>query len=107
MQPQMSPEIMEALMRRRAGGVGGGNTAPAAMQTMQPNPMGGPIGPSTTPLNAAPQAMPTGGIPQTPPQSQGAPSGSQNAQSANQGANVDDQTKLMTKALMQRLLKFL
>lgn len=116
MNPRLTPEIMEALARRRAGGVGGGSTIPAAQQTMAPNPWGGPLGPMTSPLQSAPQAVPAPPIPMAGPQQQSMPQGPSQmpqqpqAGQASQGqpsAQVDPQTKDMTKALMQRLIRFL
>ncbi len=106
-QSRLTPDIMAALMRRRAGGVSGGNTAPAAMQTMNVNPMGGPMGPSQTPLQSPPQAMPSGNVqmPQMPMpgQQQGQPQ--QGAKP--QQPQYDEETRNLTKALVQRLLKTL
>lgn len=103
MQPRLTPDIMQALMRRRAGGMGGGNTTPAMGQTMQVNPMGAPIGPSRSSLPQQPQTMPTN--PLMP--SQQAPQAPSSGQGQSQGLPVDGETKNLTKALVQRLLKIL
>lgn len=73
MNPRLTPEIQQALMRRRMGGLSGGAGAPAQSQVMSPNPMGGPIGPSASPLQTSPQAMPSGTVPQPMPSSPGGP----------------------------------
>jgi hypothetical protein len=65
MNPQgmtIGPELAAALMRRRMGGMGGGNTAPAGQQVMAPNPMGGPLGASQTPLPTSPQPLQAGNL---------------------------------------------
>lgn len=102
---RITPEIAEALMRRRAGGVGGGNTMPAQQQVMAPNPMGGPMGPSQTPLATSPQAVPSGNIaqPSSPPMPQ---QGGQPAtgQASSTGTGGTDPNKVLMKALLQRLV---
>lgn len=111
---QIPPQIRMMLMLRRMGGVGGGNTAPASQQVMAPNPLGGPLGPSQTALPTSPQAVPGGSIPlsmqssggQSPNGMQRIPQGMQRA-SVPQSAQIDDETRTMTKALMQRLLRYI
>lgn len=105
MQSRLTPEIMEALMRRRAGGMGGGNTMPAQGQVMNPTPMGGPIGPSQTPFQMSPQAVPAGNIPQSSGSSGPAPSstGGQSQPGAGSSGGSDPNKALM-KALLQRLI---
>lgn len=116
MQPRLTPEIMEALQRRGIGGIGGGTPMPAGQQVMAPNPWGGPTGqaPRTSPLQSPPQPVPAGPIPmggpsgqQGQPQMPQMPGQQQMPGQGQQGAQVDPQTRDMTKALMQRLLKFL
>lgn len=117
MNPQMQqipPQIRAMLMLRRMGGVGGGGTAPAGQQVMAPNPLGGPLGPSASPLQTSPQAIPGGSIPLSMQSSSGPGSpGMQRTQpgmqrpSAPQTAQIDDETRTMTKALMQRLLRYI
>jgi hypothetical protein len=106
LQSRITPEIAEALMRRRIGGVGGGNTMPAQSQVMAPNPMGGPMGASQTPLPTSPQAMPAGSVQQpdtqaTAQQSSPSPGGQSQASSGGRSSNPD---VVLMKALLQRLV---
>lgn len=102
--------IREALLRRRVGGIGGGNPIPAQQQLLRPNALGGPIGPSSTPLQTPPTPQAVGALPQpapgvgAPPTPQAAP---QQPQVAPAGAGVDDETKTISKALIAKLLKLM
>lgn len=103
MQPRITPEIMEALLRRRAGGVGGGNTTPAMGQTLQVNPLGGPTGPSQSPLPQQPQPMAAGSIPSS--QGQVQPAQAQTAAGQKGAGGGDPESKNLMKALLQRLVR--
>ena len=109
-QSRLTPEIMEALRRRQMGGLSGGAGAPAQSQVMAPNPLGGSIGPSASPLQTSPQAVPSGSIPSSTgapaPQGmdpsmsqQGAPSPATTA-----GGSKSDPDAVLMKALLQRLI---
>lgn len=101
----LTPEIMQALMARRAQ-LGGGTAAPAQQQTMAPNSLGGPAGPSATPLQQSPMAVQSGSIPQSSPSSgagQPAPGQDPNAQASPSGQG-DSQNRVLMKALLSRLV---
>jgi hypothetical protein len=121
MNPQgmtIGPELAAALMRRRMGGMGGGNTAPAGQQVMAPNPMGGPLGASQTPLPTSPQPLQAGNL--MPPsqdsqaavmqqmmaQGGGQPQGqaSPNPASGSGSSGGSDPKKSLMKALLQNLV---
>lgn len=105
MQSRLTPEIMAALMKRRAGGMGGGSGMPAQQQVMAPNQMGGPMGQSQTPLQTSPQAVPAGNIPQSSPSSGQTPQGSGGQSQPAQGSSTGtDPNKVLMKALLQRLV---
>lgn len=105
--PRLTPEIMAALMRRRAGGVGGGSTTPASQQVMAPNSLGGPVGPSATPLQTSPQAVPAGNIQPSMPssgQAAQATTASTSGAPSQPASGGSDPNKVLMKALLQRLV---
>ncbi len=105
MQSRITPEIAEALMRRRMGGVGGGTGAPATMQRMAPNQMGGPMGPSQSPLQNPPQAVQSAGLPQpASPSGQAAGAAPTTSSSGQGGGSSTNPNATLMKALLQRLV---
>ena len=96
--------IQEALARRN--GAAGGSGMPAQQQVTP----GAPVQQPPQPKPTGPLATPSGGqgAPQGQPQAQGQPQGAQRAPGGQkQSANVDDNTRAMTKALVARMLNYL
>lgn len=110
MNPDISP-ILEALNRRRMGGVGGGAPIQAAQQITRPtgSPMGG-SGAVTPPVPQMPNMQgqdvtnqfPGGN--QAPAQAQPRNQAAQAGQLA-QGPQFDDETRKLAKSLVERLIK--
>jgi len=85
--------IREALQRRQMGNLGGGGT-----------PMQQQVSPQA-PLQA-PQAPPIGQTQSIQPPAQGSPqAGALQAGQKSQGPQFDEETRLLAKSLIQRLLK--
>ena len=86
--------IREAIQRRQQGGGGLGRTSSQPTRQL-------PSGASANPMPAPPQISPVQGLPQPQgqPQAQG--------QSKQESANIDEQTRAMTKQLINRLMKYI
>ena len=97
--------IREALARRGMGGApAGGGTTPMSGQVSAPagsTPTGGP----NVPTPPAPTSPAPAGAPNVAPRAAAAPMAK--AAQAAQGPNFDDETKLIAKTLVTKLIKYL
>lgn len=107
-QGNLTPQIIQALMARRAQMSGqSASPAPAQQQVMAQNPMGGPMpGGSASPLQTSPQAVPAAPIQlsnassgQMQPPGQPPLNGQQGS-----GQSGGDSNKVLMKALLNRLV---
>jgi len=97
--------IREAMARRARGDIGGGTTTPAAGQMTAPTgetPVGGPNTPTVPP----PGEPVPGGAPAQPPAAQPVNQGLQAGGEA-QSPQFDEETRVLGKALIAKLLKVL